>query len=315
MLENRSNQKPRKGTSTSSFGSNGRTNHDSSKFYSGRMYDDLRKNGETEYVENPIAGDVLDKVLCMSSENMADLPDNSVHLMVTSPPYNVGKDYDEDLTLAEYLSFLTRVWKEVYRVLVPGGRACVNVANLGRRPYIPLNASIAHEMINLGFLMRGEIIWQKGSSAGSSTAWGSWMSPSNPILRDTHEYILVFSKGTFKREETANRKSSINKEEFLEFTKSVWLFGAESAKKVGHPAPFPVDLPYRLIQLYTYENDVVLDPFMGSGQTAIAAVKTKRHFVGFELDKKYAKLAEKRIKEYIISTNSPRMFEDSSKVD
>jgi site-specific DNA-methyltransferase (adenine-specific) len=215
--------------------------------------------------------------------------------MITSPPYNVGKEYDADLTLEEYLAFLRRVWTETYRVLVPGGRACVNVANLGRKPYIPMSGLIAREMIDLGFLMRGEIIWDKASSASTSTAWGSWQSASNPILRDTHEYILVFSKGTFKREKIEGRESTITKEEFLEYTKSVWDFFSESAKKVGHPAPFPVELPYRLIQLYTYSNEIVLDPFMGSGQTALAALKAGRRYVGYELNEEYLELARKRI--------------------
>ena len=229
---------------------------------------------------------------------MEELPDNSVHLMVTSPPYNVGKEYDEDLTLEEYLAFLRRVWMETHRVLVPGGRACINVANLGRKPYIPMSGLIAREMIDLGFLMRGEVIWDKSSSASTSTAWGSWQSASNPTLRDTHEYILVFSKGRFKREKVEGRDSTITKEEFLEFTKSVWDFFSESAKKVGHPAPFPVELPYRLIQLYTYSNEVVLDPFMGSGQTALAALKAGRHFVGYELNEEYLELAKNRIEHF-----------------
>jgi modification methylase len=217
--------------------------------------------------------------------------------MVTSPPYNVGKDYDDDLTLAEYLSFLKRVWAETYRVLVPGGRACINVANLGRKPYIPLHAFIIHDMNEIGFLMRGEIIWDKGASASSSTAWGSWQSASNPTLRDTHEYILVFSKGNFRREKIDGRADTISKEEFLEFTKSVWAFAAESAKKIGHPAPFPIELPYRLIQLYTFKAEVLLDPFMGSGQTALAALKAGRHYVGYETNGEYLKLAQKRISE------------------
>jgi site-specific DNA-methyltransferase (adenine-specific) len=217
--------------------------------------------------------------------------------MVTSPPYNVGKEYDENLSLREYLSFLNHIWRETYRVLVPGGRACINVANLGRKPYIPLNGLIAREMISLGFLMRGEIIWDKGGSASTSTAWGSWQSASNPTLRDTHEYILVFSKGNFKREKIEGRESTISKEEFLEFTKSVWAFLSESAKKVGHPAPFPVELPYRLIQLYTYSNEVILDPFMGSGQTALAALKSGRRYVGFELVEDYLTLAKSRIEQ------------------
>ena len=227
---------------------------------------------------------------------MAELPDNSVHLMVTSPPYNVGKDYDADHTLEEYLAFLQLVWREVHRVLVPGGRACVNIANLGRKPYIPLHSFIIQGMVELGFLMRGEIIWNKAASAAGSTAWGSWMSPTNPTLRDVHEYILIFSKGFFSRPNSDNKKSTISREEFLAFTKSLWTFHAESAKKLGHPAPFPVELPYRLIQLYTFQDDVVLDPFMGSGSTAIASLQSKRHYVGYETDQKYVKSAIKRIK-------------------
>ena len=282
-------------TATTSFGSPGREGHDSSPFYRTRLYADQPPAESEAYVENPIEN--TDVIFNHSSEEMKELPDNSVHLMVTSPPYNVGKDYDEDLTLEEYLVFLQRVWKETYRVLVPGGRACINVANLGRKPYIPLHAFIMRDMINLDFLMRGEVIWDKAASASTSTAWGSWQSASNPTLRDTHEYILVFSKGTFKREKIERRESTISKEEFLEFTKSVWDFASESAKKVGHPAPFPVELPYRLIQLYTYSNEVVLDPFMGSGQTALAALKAGRRYVGFELNEEYLELAKSRIEQ------------------
>ncbi len=292
------NNRRKRGTKTSSFGSPGRINHDSTLFYTSKLYEGLPKEQKVKYVENPIPPQFLNKIFCKSSEKMEELPDNSVHLMVTSPPYNVGKEYDRDFTLKEYLSFLKTVWKEVYRVLVPGGRACINIANLGRKPYIPLHAFIAKDMFELGFLMRGEIIWNKASSASPSTAWGSWLSPANPTLRDIHEYILVFSKGTFSRRNTNKRRSTISREEFLEFTKSVWTFPAVSAKEVGHPAPFPVELPYRLIQLYTYEGEVVLDPFMGSGQTAIAAIKTGRLYIGYDIEEEYVKLAERRIKEY-----------------
>lgn len=245
------------------------------------------------YVENPIHE--LDVIHHASCEEMKELPDCSVHLMVTSPPYNVGKEYDNNLTLDEYLAFLMKVWKETYRVLVPGGRACINIANVGRKPYIPLSDSVTQSMIDLGFLMRGEIIWDKAASASTSTAWGSWQSATNPTLRDTHEYILVFSKGSYRREKMDGRKSTISKDEFLEFTKSVWGFPSESAKKVGHPAPFPVELPYRLIQLYTFSNEIVLDPFMGSGQTAIAALRAGRHFTGYEISENYIQLAQRRI--------------------
>jgi len=284
------------GTVTSSFGSPGRFGHDSSKFYNSRLYAGLPKEKEkVVYFENEINKDFFDKIFCKSSEHMDELPDNSVHLMVTSPPYNVGKEYDKGLTLDEYKTILRNVFKEVYRVLVPGGRACVNVANLGRKPYIPLDTFAIQIMLDIGFLMRGEIIWDKGSSAAASTAWGSWRSASNPTLRDTHEYIMIFSKDTFKRPEPKGRKSTITKEEFLEWTKSVWSFPAESATKVGHPAPFPVELPLRLIKLYTFEGEVVLDPFIGSGTTAIACLRTNRHFVGYDIEKQYVDITNTRI--------------------
>ncbi|MBW2038061.1 MAG: site-specific DNA-methyltransferase [Deltaproteobacteria bacterium] len=299
----------KRGTQTSSFGVPGRINHDSTPFYTSRLYVGLPQEKRIKYLENPIPAEFLDKIFCKSSENMEELPDDSIHLMVTSPPYNVGKEYDEDLTLEEYRAFLKRVWAEVYRVLVPGGRVCINIANLGRKPYIPLHAFIVEDMLDLGFLMRGEIIWNKASSSSPSTAWGSWLSAANPTLRDIHEYILVFAKDTFSRKNPYKRKGSISKEEFLEFTKSVWRFPAEPAKKVGHPAPFPVELPYRLTQLYTFESEVVLDPFMGSGQAAIAAIKTKRHYVGYEIEEEYVKLAQRRIEEFELSFNAPKLFD------
>lgn len=282
-------------TTTSAFGTSGRQSHDSSPFYAGRLYHDQPQENLAGYVENPLPENCMDRILCRSSEEMSELPDSSIHLVVTSPPYNVGKEYDADLTLAEHLAMLERVWVEVFRLLVPGGRICINIANLGRRPYIPLHTWIIEGMLRLGYLMRGEIIWNKAGSASPSTAWGSWKSAANPTLRDVHEYILVFSKGAFKRLNPQRRENTISRDEFLEFTKSVWTFPAEPASKVGHPAPFPLELPYRLIQLYSFKGDIVLDPFMGSGQTAIAALKAGRHFVGYEVDPEYACLAESRI--------------------
>jgi len=300
----------RNGTKTSSFGSPGRINHDSSRFYNSRLYEGLpREKKGIRFVENKISEENINKIFCKSSEKMEELPDNSVHLMVTSPPYNVGKEYDENLSLQEYRDFLSRVWKEVYRVLVPGGRVCINVANLGRKPYIPLHAFIIEDMQKIGFLMRGEIIWNKGSTASPSTAWGSWLSAKNPVLRDIHEYILVFSKDTFTRANHNNERATMTKDEFLELTKSIWTFGAESAKKVGHPAPFPVELPLRCIKLYTFENDVVLDPFMGSGTTAVAAILSNRKFVGYEIEEEYVRLAEKRIKETIDELKQKKITE------
>jgi len=235
---------------------------------------------------------------------MTELPDNSVHLMITSPPYNVTKEYDDNLNLEEYLILLKKVWTETYRVLATGGRACINVANLGRKPYIPLHSYIINDMLEIGFQMRGEIIWNKASSASPSTAWGSWLSAANPVLRDIHEYILIFSKDSFSHA-NKGKESTISKDEFLEWTKSVWTFPAVSAKKIGHPAPFPEELPNRLIKLYSFKQDVVLDPFLGSGTTSLAAIKNGRNYVGYDTNKKYVELADKRVAEY---ANQTKLF-------
>ena len=140
--------------------------------------------------------------------------------------------------------------------------------------------------------MRGEIIWEKGAGAGTSTAWGSWMSATNPTLRDTHEYVLIFTKGKYGRKKGTN---TITRDQFLEYTKSVWRFSPENAKKVGHPAPFPVELPYRCIQLYSFEGDVVFDPFAGSGSSAIAAIRSGRDYLMIDNNKEYIKIMKKRV--------------------
>lgn len=284
----------RKTTETSAFGTPGRISHDASKFYGSRLYEDIPGEKQVRYIENSIPAENLDRLFCKSSQSMDELPDSSVHLMVTSPPYNASKEYDEDLNLDEYLSLLEQVWRETYRVLIPGGRVCINVANLGRKPYLPLHAFIVEQMVACGYLMRGEVIWDKAASASPSTAWGSWMSASNPVLRDVHEYILIFSKDSFRRE-AGGKENTIARDDFLEWTKSVWSFPAVSAKQIGHPAPFPEELPHRLIQLYTFQGDVVLDPFAGSGTTCLAAKHDERYFIGYETNQAYIRLALERL--------------------
>lgn len=292
----------REGTKSSSFGTNGRINHDSSKFYDSKLYKELNNGKEISKTVNEFPKELLNKIIHGSCEQMSQIPDSSLHLMITSPPYNVSKDYDNDLSLNEYLTLLKTAFSETYRVLVNGGRACINVANLGRKPYIPLSDYISKMMIEIGFNMRGEIIWNKAASASPSTAWGSWQSAANPTLRDIHEYILVFSKGDYKRErkkeELEKRKNTISKEQFMEWTKSIWTMNAESARRIGHPAPFPEELPYRLIQLYSFTNDIILDPFIGSGTTGVAALKTDRFYIGYDTDEEYIKLAEKRLEPF-----------------
>ena len=282
-------------TQTASFGSVVRESHSSKKFYSSKLFKDFEIPKNIEYRENPIDSKNLNRVYCKSSENMDEIPDDSVHLMITSPPYNVGKDYDEDLSLDEYLELLTSVFGQAYKKLVTGGRACINIANIGRKPYIPLHAMVIEIMLDLGFLMRGEIIWDKSASGGGSCAWGSWMSASNPVLRDYHEYILIFSKGSYSKNKNQTKRDTIERDNFINWTKSIWTFPAVNAKKIGHPAPFPIELPHRLINLYSYEEDVVLDPFCGSGTTCIAAIQNNRKYVAYDIKKEYVDLAEKRI--------------------
>jgi len=293
--------KIRVGTESSAFGTSGRINHDSSKFYNSKLYTTLEENEMVKKEENILPTNLENKFIIGSAEKMNELPDNSIHLMITSPPYNVSKEYDDDLTLQQYLTLLENSFRETYRVLVNGGRACINVANLGRKPYIPLSDYISKIMIEIGFKMRGEIIWNKAASASPSTAWGSWQSAANPTLRDVHEYILIFSKGDYKREKES-KENSISKEQFIEWTKSIWTMNAESARRIGHPAPFPEELPFRLMQLYSFKSDIILDPFMGSGTTALSAIKSERKFVGYDISKEYVALAEKRLNSYISQT-------------
>lgn len=294
-----------KKTTTSSFGTTSRINHDSDIFYNSKLYQNLNLTPKSKISpDNPFPQNLKNKFLLGDSSNMKQLLNNSLHLMITSPPYNVSKEYDENLSLNEYLKFLKNVFTETYRVLVNGGRACINVANVGRKPYIPLSDYISKMMINIGFMMRGEIIWNKAAGAGTSTAWGSWQSASNPTLRDTHEYILIFSKNEYKRKKENYKQNTIKREEFMEWTKSIWTMNPESARKIGHPAPFPVELPYRLIQLYSFTNDIILDPFMGSGTTGIAALKANRYYIGYENNQDYVDLAQKRVDSYKEKSNT-----------
>ncbi|QWR76852.1 DNA-methyltransferase [Candidatus Magnetomonas plexicatena] len=301
----------RNGTKTSAFGTPGRVNHDSSEFYDSKLYGDKKVPEFVKIIENAIPPENLNVIYCKSSELMDEIPDYSVHLMVTSPPYNVKKEYDEDLSLKEYRDLLKKVFNETYKKLVTGGRACINIANLGRKPYIPLHSYIIEDMADIGFFMRGEIIWNKASSASSSTAWGSWLSAGNPVLRDIHEYILIFSKESFSRKK-GSKKNTIAKENFLEWTKSVWTFPAVSARSIGHPAPFPEELPNRLIQLYTFKDDVVLDPFCGSGTACLSALKNERHYVGYDIEPAYVTLANQRIESLRKTIDSQHREEKTS---
>lgn len=288
----------RASTATSAFGVSRREGHDSTTYYTSRLNEGLVNSRDVGPAET-CPEEWKDSVLCRDARQLP-LPGNCVHLVVTSPPYNASKEYDEDLSLKEYLTMLHEVFAECYRVLAPGGRMVINVANLGRKPYIPLSSHINIIMHEIGFLMRGEIIWDKSASAGSSCAWGSFQSASNPCLRDVHEYLLVFSKGDYKlnrskKERAEGRLDTIPKESFIAHTKSIWSFATERASRVNHPAPFPVELPKRCIEMYSFTGDVVLDPFNGSGTTCVAAKMHGRRYIGVDLSPEYCSIAEERL--------------------
>jgi site-specific DNA-methyltransferase (adenine-specific) len=296
----------RKPTSTSAFGVGRRESHDASGFY-GRFTAPVLSGDET-VVRSPIG----EKPILGDARRMDEVEDASVALVVTSPPYFAGKEYEEALgeghvpaSYFEYLEMLTAVFAESVRTLEPGGRLAVNVANLGRKPYRSLSADVIGILQDeLGLLLRGEIIWLKARGASGSCAWGSFQSPANPVLRDVTERVIVASKGRFDRAVARQKRAgqglpaeiSVTKDEFIEATTDVWEIGAERATRVGHPAPFPVELPLRLIELYTYRDDLVLDPFMGSGTTGVAAVRTGRRFVGYDTETTYVDMAEQRIR-------------------
>jgi len=245
-----------------------------------------------------------DKLYLGDATNMKEIPNNSIHLIFTSPPYfEAGKEYQKETqTLDQYLSIIHKMICESVRVLVQGGRLVINIANVGRNPYIPIHTFI-NQMLefpskdcNDYLLRRGEIIWDKGASTGNSTAWGSWRSASNPTLRDVHEYLLVYSKGDKKRY-PPHGKDTISADDFAKCTQSIWHINAVSAKKRGHPAPFPLELASKIINLYSFVDDIVLDPFMGSGTTMEAAILLNRHYVGYDLVPEYIKLSQKHIDE------------------
>ena len=238
---------------------------------------------------------IKNKIINKSSENMEELDDNCIALTVTSPPYNIGKLSDVEMSDEDYWKMIEKCFKEVYRVTESGGRLVVNVANLGRKPYIPFSDKYTELLINIGFIMRGEIIWQKSKGANANFAWGSWLSASNPVIRDIHEYCLVFSKESMTK--ASKGSSTIEKEEFMDSTLSIWNIPPARAKKIGHPAPYPIELVERFIKLYTYEEELVLDPFIGSGTTAIGAINLNRNYIGYETNEEYVKLTNKRIKE------------------
>jgi site-specific DNA-methyltransferase (adenine-specific) len=296
----------RKRTATSTFGVGRREAHDAGAFYARFEAPELSAD---DHVAAPVP--LADPFVCGDARRMTALDDASVALVVTSPPYYAGKQYEEELdrdgvpgSYLEYLELLRDVFAECKRVLEPGGRIAVNVANLGRKPYRSLSADVTRILQDdLKLLLRGEVIWRKGEGASGSCAWGSFRSAANPVMRDVTERVIVASKGRFDRAKSARQRqalglpctTAVSTDEFMAATLDVWDIPAESATRVQHPAPFPVELPARLIRLHTYVGDLVLDPFMGSGSTLVAAARTGRRYAGYDTDPAYVDIARARV--------------------
>ena len=309
------------GTSTSNFGVGKRESHDASAFYERFEAPTLSDDDEV-----PAPYEVDDPFVEADARHMEQVRDNSVALVVTSPPYFAGKQYEEELeregiptTYLEYLDMLRAVFAECARKLEPGGRIAVNVANLGRKPYRSLSADVIHILQDdLNLLLRGEVIWRKGEGAAGNCAWGSFRNAANPVVRDITERVIIASKGRFDRAKSRPERessglpseSTIDADEFMAATLDVWDIPPESARRVSHPAPFPVELPERLIRLYTYAGDLVLDPFMGSGSTLVAAARLGRRIVGYDLDPTYVDIARLRVRDEGSSTPPPAIVLD-----
>jgi DNA modification methylase len=305
--------KERRRTSTSNFGVSIRESHDSTPFY-----DRFRPPELSDDQDVPAPTPIEDPFVCGDARHMDAVANGSVALVVTSPPYFAGKQYEEELeregvpsSYLEYLEMLTEVFAECVRKLEPGGRIAVNVANLGRKPYRSLSADVIRILEHdLGLLLRGELIWQKGEGASGSCAWGSFRSAANPVLRDISERVIVASKGRFDRARSVKQRaieglpheSTLMTEDFMALTLDIWEIPPESARRVGHPAPFPVELPEQLIRLYTFENDLVLDPFVGSGSALVAAARLGRRYVGYDLDPSYIEISRRRVEESLAPT-------------
>jgi len=244
---------------------------------------------------------------------LKSLPENTIHLAITSPPYNLGipyKNHVDSMPYDLYLDWMREIWAETYRVLVDGGRLCINIGENKRQDITnPTYSAFIQQCIDLGMLYRGTVIWNKNSAA-KHTAWGSWKSPSNPHFVPRHEYILVFSKKKWKLDGNPEL-SDITSEEFMEYTRTIWNFGTESKKQIGHPAPFPEELPYRLIKFYSYKGNIVLDMFGGSGTVGVVATRLNRNFILIDNSEEYCKLALKRIKKEARQLN---LLNPSSKV-
>ncbi|MEO0273359.1 MAG: site-specific DNA-methyltransferase [candidate division WOR-3 bacterium] len=225
------------------------------------------------------------------------IEENSIDLIVTSPPYNVDiryNEYDDKIPYDIYLEFTQKWLEKAYKLLRDDGRFCLNIPldkNKGGQQSV--YADIITIAKKIGFKYHSTIVWNE-QNISRRTAWGSWLSATAPYVIAPVEMIAILYKKRWKKI-SGSRKSDITKKEFVDWTNGVWTFTGESKTRVGHPAPFPVELPRRCIKLFTFVGDTVLDPFLGSGSTLIASVLTERKGIGIEIDKNYCEIAKNRL--------------------
>ena len=258
-------------------------------------------NFNKENVDFPT--EFLDKIVCADSEQfLKKLPNNCVDLIFTSPPYNFGLNYsstNDDFFWETYFNKLFLIFDECIRVLKWGGRIIINVQPLFS-DYIPSHHIISNYFINKKLIWKGEILWEKNNYNCKYTAWGSWKSPSSPYLKYTWEFIEIFCKGSLKKD-GSNNKIDIAAEEFKKWVVAKWSIAPErKMKDLGHPAMFPTTLVERILKLFSFENDLILDPFNGAGTTTLVAKRLNRHYLGLDISKDYTDKAKNRLKNNLI---------------
>ena len=239
-----------------------------------------------------------------------EIKKESVDLIITSPPYGVGIEYgthNDRMGAENYFTWVRQWMKVCYEWLSDTGRACINVSLDVNRPHkLPLSALYTTIAMDVGFNYHATIVWNKAGLARDSTAWGSWLSASAPSITPRVEVIIVLCKGNWKKNKQG--KTNINRHDFMTWVRGQWKIQSESAKRIGHPAPFPVELPMRCIKLFSFDDELILDPFCGSGSTLVAAVKENRNAIGIDIDQDYCKIATERVRLAKIAASQLRML-------